>query len=272
MTKVENIKSIEKGFSEIASEYDRLDAESGIMQWYRSRVRDFCMKTYIPGQKILELNGGSGLDAVFFANKGLHVTSTDVAPGMVESLAGKIQKYQLQERIASHKVSFEEIPAMFKEQAFDHIFSNFGGLNCVKSPWEVLLSVMPLLKEGGTVTAVVMPPVSWWEIFFILKGNTKLALRRWSPKGTIAHVEGSYFRVYYFRPSKTIKKLKHKLRLINLFSLGCLMPPPSYQNFAEKFPKLFALSGKIESVICRWYPFSRCGDYVVLQWTKSIHH
>ncbi len=62
------------------------------------------------------------------------------------------------------------------------IFSNFAGLNCTGKLDQVLLSFDPLLKPGGLVTLVLLPPFCVWETALVLKGKFKTAFRRFFSK------------------------------------------------------------------------------------------
>ena len=60
---------------------------------------------------------------------------------------------------------------------YDHIFSNFAGLNCTDELNKVLDSFNCLLKPGGFVTLVILPKFCLWEFLLLFKGKFKLLSR-----------------------------------------------------------------------------------------------
>ena len=122
-------QSIEKGFSKISSHYEQLDKTSSLINWMRKRVRKHLYKELKPAAKILEINCGSGIDAVYFAKKGYNIHATDIAPGMIDVVTTKIKSESLKKNLSCQRLSFNELNKL-NPQKYNHIFSNFGGLNC----------------------------------------------------------------------------------------------------------------------------------------------
>ena len=73
-------------FNAIAHDYDAHDNRNPILQWMRSLVHEVYLK-YIPKEsRILELNAGTGVDAVFLAEQGYKVYATDISEEMIKVL------------------------------------------------------------------------------------------------------------------------------------------------------------------------------------------
>ena len=229
----------------------------------RRQIHSHCLNYFKPGDDILELNCGTGIDAVFFAEHGMKVHATDIAPGMLDELRKKIETKNLGDKISIQQCSFTELEKTAKKN-FDHIFSDFGGLNCVKDIDRVVASFNPLLKPGGTVTLVIMPPVCPWEILLAFKGNFKTAFRRWKRNGAESHLEGERFLSYYFSPGKIISCFGKDFGLLELQGLGCFVPPPYLESFPEKHSKLFRQLQRWDERLCHTFPFNRWADHFIL--------
>ena len=78
------ISGAEAAFSAQAPRFDVIDDGNPIIGRMRTIVRRAVMRNYAPGQELLELNAGTGLDALWFAERGLNVLATDAAPGCPE--------------------------------------------------------------------------------------------------------------------------------------------------------------------------------------------
>ena len=93
-------------FSQQAAVFDGLYAGNSIVQYKRKRVRDHLMQRLGPGSHILELNAGTGDDAIFFAKNGYYVHATDIAAGMQEKLQEKVLANGLTDYISNEQCSY----------------------------------------------------------------------------------------------------------------------------------------------------------------------
>lgn len=260
--------SVNAAFSKQSPIFDAIDDSSGIHMWMRNRVRGEVLK-YIPANAtMLELNCGTGLDAVFFAKKGHKVLATDNADGMLEMLGEKIEQLGLQEQLSARKCSFNSLEQLYGKQ-FDYVFSNFGGLNCAEDLAKVLLDIDKLLKPGGYFTLAIMPVICPWELLTLFRGYFKTAFRRLHKNGVIAYVEGVPFKCYYYNPSYVIGTLKGLFALKALKGLSVVVPPPFIEGFKERHPKLFSRLEKIENRIWDKAPFNRWCDHYVITMQKN---
>ena len=234
----------------------------------RLQVHNHCMKFYKPGEKILELNCGTGTDAVFFAEHGLHVFATDIAGAMLIELQKKIEAKHIEDKISVQQCSFTDLH-LLKEKHFNHIYSNFGGLNCAENIGAVISQFKSLLVPGGTVTLVIMPPVCPWEIFSALNGNFKTAFRRLKKNGTGSNVEGIHFKSWYYTPSQLEKYFGSSYKLLALKGLAAFVPPPHHKNFPDKFPFLLRLLCRLDENFSGYFPFNRLADHIILTMKAS---
>ena len=158
---------------------------------------------------------------------------------------------------------------MLKGELFDYVFSNFGGLNCQSDLSCITRELHTLLKPGGYVTWVVMPPVSLWELAWGFKGNWKQAGRRLSQNGATAHLEGEYFKTYYHSLPSIRQKFGTDFLLIQVESLGNFSPPPSHLDFADRHPFLYSFLKMLERVTGRIFPFNRFGDHLIATFQRK---
>jgi len=125
-----NEQHAEAAFTLQAPGFDELYKGDTIIQYKRQRVRDHLLK-YLPAHSsILELNAGTGEDAIFFAKQGYHIHATDISAGMQQVLKEKVETTNLQNNISYELCSFTQLRQLQNKGPFDVIFSNFAGLNC----------------------------------------------------------------------------------------------------------------------------------------------
>jgi len=254
---------VSRAFNKQAPQFDKSESENHILQIMRHQVRDEALRFVKPGNKILELNAGTGLDAVFFAQHGCFVLTTDIAEEMLQQIKKKMEDNNLQNKIEAQQLSFHELDKLHG-QKFDYIFSNFGGLNCTDDLQSVFAHFPLLLKPNGHVTMVVLPPICPWELTYFFRGKWKMAFRRIKKKRVIAHLEGEYFSTEYYSPSQVIKSFPAGFRKISLTGLAALLPPPYMENFPKRAPRLFKLLQRMDTAVRKIPPFNFCADHFIL--------
>src|SRR5205814_5232472 len=180
-----------KAFNKQSAVFDKIYSDNSIIRYKRKRVRAHVEKFILPQSKILELNAGTGEDAIYFGQNGHYVHATDISEGMQAILAQKILSNALEDKITSELCSFTKLENLINKGPYDLIFSNFAGLNCTGELDKVLQSFSPLLKPGGVDTLVILSKFCLWETLFVFKGKLKTAFRRFlSNKGRKAQIEG----------------------------------------------------------------------------------
>jgi ubiquinone/menaquinone biosynthesis C-methylase UbiE len=257
-------------FTQQAKKFDELYSHNAIIKYKRKRVRDHLSKIIVPGQYILELNSGTGEDAIWLAQHNCKVRATDISVGMQEVLKQKVRDARLHQLINSEICSFTALENLRERGPYDVIFSNFAGLNCTEDLDKVLASFADLLKPKGAVTLVLLPKFCLWEFLLIFKGKLKTATRRlFSKNGVNARVEKTSFKCWYYNPSFVIKHLKLDFDLLSIEGLCTIVPPSYIENFAEKFPKLFSLLCKKENDWKNKWPWKYIGDYYIISFRKK---
>lgn len=254
---------VKKAFSKQSEIFDEYEEGNEILKWMRSVTRRHVQRYLKNGDSLLELNAGTGLDAVYFAKSGYKIHCTDISEGMLSQLSKKIQENNLSDLISFQNLSFDQLNKL-NQKSFDYIFSNFGGLNCAKDLKDVFKYFPNLLNPGGKVTLVTMPVISPWEIILALKGNIKTAFRRFHKKGVEANVEGIKFRTYYFSVGKVIKALGKNFKILEIQGLGSVSPPPFMENFPRKLPGIYKSLTKLDEKFSQSFPFNRWADHFIL--------
>jgi ubiquinone/menaquinone biosynthesis C-methylase UbiE len=266
---IEHEQLAAEAFNKQSAVFDKIYAENSIVTYKRDRVREHVLKFLSPKSKILELNAGTGDDAVFFAQHGHSVHATDIAEDMQHKLRLKVQQHNLNALVSTELCSYTALENIQQKGPYDLIFSNFAGLNCTNDLNKVLQSLSSLLKPGGVATMVIMPGFCLWETTLAAKGNFKTAFRRLNSKnGAPAHIEGVHFLCWYYSPGFLIKKLKGQLKLIDLEGLCTLVPPSYFEQFPHKHSTLLKRLQKWESILKRKWPWKYIGDYYIISFRK----
>jgi ubiquinone/menaquinone biosynthesis C-methylase UbiE len=265
-----NEELAEAAFTRQSVIFDDLYSGNTIVNYKRERVRQHVLKYLAQGSSILELNAGTGEDALFFARQGFKVHATDISAGMQHELKQKAAQNRLDGVISTEIRSFTQLHQLENNGPYDLIFSNFAGLNCTDELDKVLMSFDALLNPGGVATLVILPGFCLWEALLLFKGKFRTAFRRFfSTKGRIAHIEGAHFKCWYYNPSYITKRLENHFELLSIEGLCTLVPPSYIEGFAEKHPRVYRfLKEKEERLKSKW-PWKYIGDYYIISLRKS---
>ena len=256
-----DLKAVDIGFSRKAEVYDAYCENHPVIRWAREVVRREVIRHLKVGDSILELNAGTGMDAAYFVQQGYRVHATDIASGMISAIQGKIKISNAADRFTVQQLSFAELEQVAGGR-YDLIFSNFGGLNCIPDLRVVTKLLNRLLKSGGRVVWVIMPPVCPWELAQILRGQFRVATRRLKRRGVLANVEDADVMTWYHAPKKVIEAFEPKFQLVQRQSLSLFCPPSYMDKFPHRFPRLTRFLLQLDGQFGRNAPFHNWGDFV----------
>jgi ubiquinone/menaquinone biosynthesis C-methylase UbiE len=251
--------------------FDEQYSKNEIIQYKRQRVRKHVESFLPPGSSILELNAGTGEDAVYFAGKGHFVHATDIAGDMQQVLLKKAKEAMLADHISTEICSFTALEDLENKEPYDLVFSNFAGLNCTGQLDKVLSSFPALVKPEGYITLVVLPKFCLWETMLFFRGKFKTAFRRFlSSKGRKAHVEGVFFKCWYYNPAYIKRLLKKDFDFVKIEGLCTLVPPSYIKDFDKKHPTAYSFLQKKENKLKSKWPWRSIGDYYIISFKKKI--
>src|SRR5215216_907953 len=98
--------TVAEAFSRTAEKYDSFAEDHPHLTRMRKKVYAHVMR-YVPrGAHILELNAGTGTDAVQLAQRGYSIHATDIAPGMLNRLHDKVNTLGLHACVTMEEQSF----------------------------------------------------------------------------------------------------------------------------------------------------------------------
>ena len=222
------------------------------------------LKHFNSGSNILELNCGTGVDAVFLAQNGMNITATDISPNMVKITQNSAISAGLEDKIDVHSLSFSEI-SVINKTGFDGVISNFGGLNCINDFEKLSYDLSSKLKPCGKFIAVVMNKFCPWEIFYYtVKLDFKNAFRRFNKNGTEAELNGSKVKTFYFFPKEFGNKFSKYFTIEKIYALAYYTPPPYLIGIYNKFKPLVKLFMKLDELVKGIYPLNRMGDHFII--------
>jgi ubiquinone/menaquinone biosynthesis C-methylase UbiE len=256
-------------FDHIALALDSVFSRSAIGQLQRKHVWNY-IERIIPeleGLEMLELNAGSGEDALMFSDRGFNLIATDVSAETYKITEQKAERYSMRSRVTSQYLDLDSFNEALFDKKFDLIVSNFGGLNCInpESLQKLFGKIPALLNPKGRFLAVIMPRFCLWEtVYHIAKLQFGKAFRRWTKNEVISEVYGTTLRTWYYNPSQVTKWTKDNFNLIRTKPIGLALPPFYLDSFFLRKKRLLIGLHKLEKKINGNSIYSGIADHYII--------
>jgi ubiquinone/menaquinone biosynthesis C-methylase UbiE len=258
-------------FDAIAERYDETFTTSRIGRAQRAAVWSELAKTFRPGQRILEIGCGTGVDACFLADRGVQVVATDASSQMIEVTTRRIKERGLQTLVRPLVIRAADIAALPAGESFDGAFSNFGALNCVEDLRQVARGLAQVLKPGASALLCWMGPYCAWEmIWYLAQGNRGRAFRRLQRDGVTANIaDGASLRVHYPSVKFLATEFAPEFHLKSIKGVGVAVPPSYLEPWAQGHPRMLSLCEQFDSWMARCPGIRLLGDHVVVRLERT---
>jgi len=236
-------------FDGAASSYDNEFTNTSIGRKQRDHVWSYLQNYFNQSQKkleILEINCGTGEDAIWMAKQGHQVLATDVSKRMLEESNKKLVIADLDKKIKTKLLDLTNTSAFQPERKFDFVFSNFGGLNCLslEELSSLSLSLKSWVNDDAKMIFVIMPKHTQLDSWYRLL-KFKWTSRKERRSGfTKVNLNGVDIPCYYHNLEE-IKNAFHGFQVEEYKSIGFL--PSYFESFAKRRPTLFKYLLKYEN-------------------------
>jgi len=275
MTRLAPAQPSSAPFDAVAEQYDDLFTSSLIGQAQRTAVWREIKNSFRPGDRILEIGCGTGVDARFMADHGIHVLACDSSTrmlGVAERRLASTAKYSSGGPIQLRLLPAEGISMLKKYGPFDGAFSNFGAVNCMKDLPQLANDLAVLLKPGGTALLCLIGPHCLWEIgWYLFQGKGAKAFRRFHRGGVDARLgDGVTVHVQYPSVRFMSRMFSPKFRLRTIRGIGVAVPPSYVEPWASRFPGMVRLGVRADSILGRCPGTRTLADHVLLKFERLI--
>jgi SAM-dependent methyltransferase len=255
-------------FDTLAEDYDAQFTRSCIGRAQRDVVWREAAAAFSGKLSILELNCGTGEDALFLATLGHRVTALDASRAMIDR-ASMRKEHEAPKAAVDFQLMPTEYLCALPSIYFDAVFSNFSGLNCVDNLHEVAAQLALRTQAGAPVLLCFSTRVCMWETaWFLLQGKLRKAIRRWSGHST-AVLNGVSVTVHYSTVSSIAKAFAPFFRLQYSIGVGIFVPPSYLEPWMRNNPRLLAFMARIDRLVCRLPLLRTFADHVLLHFVRT---
>lgn len=219
-------------------------------------------------QRVLEINCGTGHDAITLAPHVGHYLATDISEQMISCCRAK-QLEQKTMNLCFKTMAIQNLRDELGET--DLLFSNFGGLNCL-SPDEFKAfarTCAAQMPSGSEVFLVIMGRCCLWEQFyFLVKGALGKAFRRLKNVGTGTQIADTTFLTWYYSPREVRRFFSPEFALVQKHPIALFVPPSYLEPFFAKRPALLQLLNRIDRLFITFGFLANFADHYCLRLKK----
>jgi SAM-dependent methyltransferase len=255
-------------FDQLAEGYDDLFTKSLIGRAQRNVVWNVLTQNFQRGDHVLELNCGTGEDALFLARNGISVFACDASERMIQVARQRLSTEDLDTNVQFGHLPTERLNEIEPTIMFDGAFSNFSGLNCVTNLRQTAEDLANLLPARAPLLVCLSTRFCISEIvWFLLHGEFRKAFRRCSGH-TTANVGQFTVDVYYPTVRQLRKLFSPFFALQSVTGIGVTVPPSYVETWIRKHPRLLGLLRAIDTIIATRPLFRVLGDHVLLHFER----
>jgi SAM-dependent methyltransferase len=236
-----NATSAARAFDRIAARYDEVFTDSAIGRAQRNATWRELRREFHADDHVLEINCGTGEDALMLARSGVSVDAFDVSPRMID-VAEQRKGGQYGASVRFQALAIEDLKRL--DGTYDGAFSNFGGLNCVQDLSTVARDLARLVRKNGRLILCLAGRFCAWEsAWYGRRGDFRGASRRWRGAAEGKLSDDCNVPVFYPTQRQIVDAFSPQFRLLRRRGIGVVVPPsyasgsifgsPGFVRFAE---------------------------------------
>ncbi len=256
---------ISTAFDAESVSYDARFTHSTIGTVMRQAVWRRLERRFGSGDRVLEMNCGTGEDAFWLAQRGVQVHATDSSPKMLQVAREKLAPTSVAARVTFQELAWEDLQKL-DEPAFDGALSNFGGLNCIQDLRAVASPLARCLKPGAIAVLCLMGrSVPWEWCWYLLHGEPATAFRRLRAGGA----DWAGMKINYPSIASIRRAFAPHFKVRRVSAIGALVPPPYTEQSIGRFKRVILALNRLERACETVWPLPQLADHVLLEMERQ---
>lgn len=260
-------------FDASASSYDVIVEGNRLDRYLREVSIMLLGDMFRPGQRVLEIGAGTGLETIPLAKRGIEIVATDISEGMLRRLVQKATDAGVRDRIEVRRVKAADLASLAKEfgtGALDGAFSNFGALNCEPAVDMVPPALHSLLGRDARVLLGVWNRVCLLEILaYGLALKPRRALARLQSPVPVG-ISRFGIPVYAHAPGVLARSFSPYFVTDEILGAPVLLPPYDLERRLPAANRVVSLVEPLDGLVRGRFPFNRLGDHFFLKMRRAL--
>jgi len=255
---------METHFDLLAPDYDRRVEANPLDAALRQASVRALLRAFRPGDRVLEIGCGTGLETLALASAGIDVVALDLSQGMLDRLREKAQGRGLLARITPRKLRASDLGALIPEfgrASFQGAFSDFGALNLEPHLDAIPQDLAALVRSGGSLVLGIWNRTCLAEMSLYALGlRPRRALARLASPVPVG-LSRFGLPAYPYAPGPFLSAFRPAFELQSLEALPLLVPPYDFLPHVPRPDRVVPLLESLERPLRTRFPFNRLGDH-----------
>lgn len=259
---------VESYFDAIASSYESSVTSNPFDADLRRTSLDVILRIFRPGDRILEIGAGPGLETLVLASRGIEVVATDISAQMIRRLKAKIELEGLRELVMARKLAAGEITQLLDEfgpNSFDGAFSTYGALNCEEDLASFPPALAALLRPNSSVVFAIWNRVCLAEfvLSFLARDPRRAFARQRNPVPQGLSRYG--IPVYAYSFQSFVRPFLPHFQVEHVVGVPVFVPPYDYHRTFSHRPESIRVLRRLDKAFANRFPFTRFGDHFLVE-------
>lgn len=251
-------------YDAVAVDYDR---QVGGETWMREVLWERYALLFRPGQVVLDVGCGTGIDALFLAQRGVRVLGIDASPAMIAQARARVEKARVSDLVDLHVMDVSEVTHLNQVQ-IDGVISAFAALSAVPDLAAFAAASARLLPSRAPMMLHLLNRSCVWEwLGLARRGRWSDANRIWRSRERDILIGGCSVRHHVYTASEAYAQFfRPHYRLSSSYSLGFLRPA----HTIRWIPAIVSnAAGRLERPLRSRRPFADWGRFWVLELERA---
>ena len=257
--------SVRVAYDAIAAGYD--DQVRGD-DWMRRRLHAHYANAFRPGQRVLDVGCGTGIDAIALASMGIQVVGIDGSAAMIERLREKVAAARLEDRVDARVLEIQNLRELCDER-FDGIVSAFASLSSLADLSAFARDAAELVQPRGRLIVHLLNRFSLWEFLgYLMRRELASAARVGRVRRRSFTIGGqAVAHTLYFTDEAYRRFFARSWTRRDSYSLGALRPPHTVRRLP---PPLVGGLEWLDVRVGRWPLLRDAGRFFVLDLERRL--
>ena len=250
-------------FDSVAADYDGERGNNGVIQDMRGELWRHLDATFARHSRLIDLGCGTGLDALWLAQRGYRVTATDWSAGMLARTRERAAQQGLSAQVITRHLGAHELARL--EGGYDGIYSDLGALNCVPDLQGVAGECARLLRPGRALVFSVIGRLCPWELaYYLAHGRWRRAAVRYARHAVPVGMNRRTVWTRYYAPREFYRAFRPFFTLSHYRGICVFVPPPYLVGLRRAHPQWHERLWRLDRRVAGWPLLRGCGDHFLI--------